>query len=217
MEPKVDFGRRVPFGPGGQFLGIGRDGWVFVYLGERAPDVRVMVMPEGSPGKSRLVIHALWVRASAGPQSPASLAPTDIRDLVLGKIESMLNTPGYAGAVLGSLRRSSGPDFSPVTDWKTAFRKAADLAVVGEEEGSLRIEVPAERVHSDEFYLTVARTFARALQRSKRPAVDIANASGVPRTTVHRWLKEARRRGVLAPARRGRVDNTSQPTEEALQ
>jgi transposase len=33
------------------------------------------------------------------------------------------------------------------------------------------------------------------------PAQTIAEANGVPVTTVHRWIREARRRGSLPPAR----------------
>lgn len=55
----------------------------------------------------------------------------------------------------------------------------------------------------DSFYRQVARLFlARRAEGSKAPALDISEAHGVPVTTVHRWVKEARRRGFLTPSGR---------------
>jgi hypothetical protein len=53
----------------------------------------------------------------------------------------------------------------------------------------------------DEFYRQVARVFAAAAAAEPRPAVRIAEANRVPVTTVHRWIKEARRRGLTPPSR----------------
>jgi hypothetical protein len=55
--------------------------------------------------------------------------------------------------------------------------------------------------YSDGFYGDVAAAYHRAVLRRLAPAQTIAEANGVPVTTVHRWIREARRRGSLPPAR----------------
>lgn len=57
----------------------------------------------------------------------------------------------------------------------------------------------------DGFYRRVADRYAELVITTNAPARDIAAESGVPVTTVHRWIREARRRGHLAPARQGTV------------
>ncbi len=66
------------------------------------------------------------------------------------------------------------------------------------------LQQPEGNKYDDEFYERVANHFVVRLEAGKAPARDIAQALGVPVTTVHRWVREARRRGYLAPTRRGR-------------
>jgi len=61
------------------------------------------------------------------------------------------------------------------------------------------------RGRPDRFYRDVARAYRDLAQSSARPAADLAEASGVPTTTAHRWIKEARRRGFLPPGRPGKA------------
>ena len=68
------------------------------------------------------------------------------------------------------------------------------------------VEVPEKGGrYPDEFYAGLARVYTNLVATSERPAADIAEANHVPVTTVHRWIKEARRRGFLAVGRRGRA------------
>jgi hypothetical protein len=55
----------------------------------------------------------------------------------------------------------------------------------------------------DAFYKRVALRYARVVEDTHAPAPVLAEEAGVPVTTVHRWIREARRRGYLPPARRG--------------
>ena len=57
----------------------------------------------------------------------------------------------------------------------------------------------------DEFYPLVARAYFEYSPRTRAPAREIANEAGVPVTTAHRWIREARRRGFLPPARKGKA------------
>jgi transposase len=65
------------------------------------------------------------------------------------------------------------------------------------------LDVPAGR-KPDGFYQRVAEVYAELAQLSRRPAADMAEASGVSAASVHRWVAEARRRGYLPRAEPGR-------------
>ena len=98
----------------------------------------------------------------------------------------------YSGA-------SGGPDAGPVQ---------ADHALAGVEAlldgpaASGDSDVPAGR-KPDGFYRRVAEVYAELAPLSRRPAADMAEASGVSAASVHRWVAEARRRGHLPPDRTG--------------
>lgn len=56
-----------------------------------------------------------------------------------------------------------------------------------------------------EFTERVAEHYRYHAARTSAPAKAIAEAHGVPVTTVHRWIREARQLGKLPPGRQGRV------------
>ena len=60
------------------------------------------------------------------------------------------------------------------------------------------------RGRPDIFYRQVADVYLEYAQASPRPACDLADEHGVPVSTAHRWIKEARRRGFLSPGRPGK-------------
>lgn len=55
------------------------------------------------------------------------------------------------------------------------------------------------------FYRRVAEAYVDVLSRTTAIAPALAEEAGVPVATVHRWIGEARRRGFLNPARKGRA------------
>jgi hypothetical protein len=61
------------------------------------------------------------------------------------------------------------------------------------------------RGRPDRFYADIADTYRHLAQTSRRPAGELAARHDVPVTTAHRWIKEARRRGFLAPGRPGKA------------
>lgn len=67
----------------------------------------------------------------------------------------------------------------------------------------LALTVPSDRRKPDEFYALVADTYLAQATLSNRAAQDLAEANTVPVSTVHRWLKEARNRGVLRLPQQG--------------
>lgn len=58
---------------------------------------------------------------------------------------------------------------------------------------------------ADDFYRRVAVFYRLAAEASGKPLLEIQTAAGVPKTTAARWAREARARGFLADANRGRV------------
>ncbi len=59
----------------------------------------------------------------------------------------------------------------------------------------------------DAFYAEVASAYRWLVieEGSRRPVLDLAKANRVPPSTAHRWIREARRRGILGPGVRGRA------------
>jgi hypothetical protein len=62
----------------------------------------------------------------------------------------------------------------------------------------------ADPEQQQQFYRRVAMAY-RQYAQVRPPAPAIAEEAGVPVTTVHRWVREARRRGYLPPGRQGKV------------
>jgi hypothetical protein len=55
------------------------------------------------------------------------------------------------------------------------------------------------------FSKRVAEAYNAAVLTTSKPATVLAAEAGVPVTTVHRWIREARLRGHLPPAKKGRA------------
>lgn len=85
-------------------------------------------------------------------------------------------------------------------------REPPQRPVPGEAEPSGRMPLRRpDRSDPEGFSRMVAEAYNEAVQTSHRPATLLAAEAGVPATTVHRWIREARQRGFLPPARRGRA------------
>jgi hypothetical protein len=54
---------------------------------------------------------------------------------------------------------------------------------------------------TDEFLQRLARAYRAAVVRGEAPNVAIAEGTGAPVRTVQRWVYEARKRGIMPPAR----------------
>jgi hypothetical protein len=67
---------------------------------------------------------------------------------------------------------------------------------------NLKLRVPEGQPKPDSFYKDVARLYGEVALNTPQPAVVIAKANGVPVRRVHGWVKEARRRGLMAPGER---------------
>jgi len=102
-------------------------------------------------------------------------------------------------ALTAFLRKVPEPD----PDWE--WQDDGDQVVV---RGGGQAREPLTRpdgTDPDGFSRQVAAAYADAALRTSAPAKRLADEAGVPVTTVHRWVREARQRGHLPPARKGRA------------
>jgi hypothetical protein len=200
-------GERVPTGPN-EWLAIGRDGWLYWYL-PYFHDVRVRVTP--ALGGRRLVISAVALEAylEGSPAEPVllpgsgkAISSADLRDLPIGRLEAIINVPENAAEVLDGLTSRRLPDYSPRCPLGRAYERAEALPL-RPADGSLVLPIPPGRSHGEDFYAGVASAYSTATVFSDRPIIAVAEANAVPVATVNRWVREARRLGMLAPTRRG--------------
>lgn len=179
----------------GRFSGyVTHDGWVY-WRRLGTPEVRVRVDATGP----RIAIIAVLVLPRGDlEESPATVRASDLRDVPLGQIEAMMNSPELAEFIRKSV---SGENI------RTPLSKAG-----GETKAMLRpptddqpylLHGVEDVPRPDDFYADLADKWSTAVSDGhKNPAAVIAGANGVSSSAVHRWAREARRRGVMAPSAR---------------
>lgn len=133
-----------------------------------------------------------------------------LAQIPLGRIEEIVNQPELA-AQLMSRFDVTGPSILDLAVEDGVAERLAQLDIASAPTPE-PLRIPAGRSYPDEFYSQVASTYAWHAATSSRPAAVIAERAGVGVSTVHRWVKEARRRGLMAPSSRNR--NGSTPSEE---
>ena len=77
--------------------------------------------------------------------------------------------------------------------------------------------IPASGRKPDEFYRSLAEQYSWLAAAGPRPAAILAAINHVPPSTVHRWVREARRRGLLAPGERSAVNRPARGGREGEQ
>lgn len=177
----------LSLGPATGRLLADRAGWAHW----RLPDGRhaqLRILDDG-----RLHLADLWLHGQ--------VTASELRSLPLGRLEVAINGPRPA-ALLRDL--FAVPPMSGSTDLSPGG-PGIDEAWLAEpveksKRRNLRVKIPEGRSRPDGFYAGIADLFSEAATQSLSPARDLAEANRVPVTTVHRWLKEARRRGLLGPA-----------------
>ncbi|HET6953861.1 MAG TPA: hypothetical protein VFI47_26085 [Acidimicrobiales bacterium] len=139
--------------------------------------------PEGAPSVRVRIgegddgrLHLVEMRIG-GPLSAELL-----RSIPLGRIEAAANAQLHPTAAPGGDAPAPAPASLP-----------ADLRNNG------------VRGYPDAFYGAVALAYRHLAAATARPVAQLAAANGVPVTTAQRWVKEARRRGLLAPGRPGKA------------
>ena len=131
------------------------------------------------------------------------IAARILRDIPLTRIEAAVNQPAYRDRLLHRLRGRQVAmqpfvwDKGKDADWWFAVPHPYVSPKIA-------VEVPSGRSRPDEFYEAVAAAYAYLATVSSRPAAEMADANDVPVSTIHGWVKEARRRGFLPAGERKR-------------
>jgi hypothetical protein len=173
--------------------------WVYTYHGggwvladnERGERVtaRFQATERGRLEPVELRLDGPVLDSSTLRRLPLTVMETFANTVWRGELEDMLDI-----APEGDLhdRNYMPPQFSePGSIRRSIVRKTA------------RLKIP-DGAKPDNFYQQVAKIYGHLARGSNRPAVELAEVNGVPVTTAHRWVKEARRRGFLAPGQKGR-------------
>jgi hypothetical protein len=169
-------------------------GWVRYYDDQHPEPVWVRVQQTLG---GRLVIRELYLSAD-NDLGTERLDSEQLRRLSLARIEAKLNQS--KDLVLKTIDEEPGPkEPRGPAERSPMVRTTTTIHVHGEGLGP-----PHPRPKPDSFYQQVARDYLDAASVSPRPAVNLAKGAGVPVSTVHGWVKEARRRGFLPPGQKGR-------------
>ncbi|NUV60647.1 hypothetical protein [Streptomyces sp. CAI-85] len=184
----------------------GAPGWFEVAF----PDVVPRILIKAVEKDGRWVVGNLILVSEA-------LDSAALKSIPIARIESLLNTRTVTAALFA---RQSGATQGP-PEGVTPFRAESeqlDTALSTYLDRSPRPSFPPpeaapqreplarpDGTDPDAFYRRVAEVYNDAVRETAAPAKVLAEEAGVPTTTVHRWIFEARRRGFLPPARKGRA------------
>jgi hypothetical protein len=90
-------------------------------------------------------------------------------------------------------------------DMHMRSREVLEDVPASAEKMTLVVKRPPRPPYPDSVYLTLANNYRWCVLVGLPPAQSIADANGVPVRTVYGWFREARRRGILEPGRKGRA------------
>ncbi len=135
-------------------------------------------VPEGAVLRVRAVEHADGRHHLDALEFEGEVTAALLRSIPVGRIEAAVNALEHPTGGTGR--------------WQAEVRIPDHL----------RAAAPG---YPDEFYESVARAYRSLAALSPRPVAELAEANDVPATTVQRWVKEARGRGLLPPGRRGKA------------
>jgi hypothetical protein len=144
----------------------------------------------------------------------AEITPEILRGLSVRRLEAELNAaprlePGQpypmgAAVVANFVRSVSDDELEPsLAELRDRAREQTRQARPKEPDRP-RLTRP-DGASPDEFYPRVAAAYSQYALLTTAPAKEMAAEASVPITTVHRWIREARRRGFLTRARKGKA------------
>lgn len=177
---------------------VGLVGQVFMRFAQRAV--------HDLPGQLRILVSLRELRVIAAEDG--GLSSPALRSLPFARISAAVNRPDVVSnlrdhlpAEAPGLPTETFPG-SPQSGWILGPVNSVGFRP------DLEIPIPDGRSRRpDSFYELVARRYLDQASISDRAAIDLAEANGVPVSTVHRWLKEARTRGLLRlPRHRSAAD-----------
>jgi hypothetical protein len=130
-----------------------------------------------------------------------NLTTDRLRSIPVAHIETLANTNTEFRPHI-----NGGPQ-NPMSKLHSAFRQQANPQLIAKA-GRRKPRKPLTRPdgsNPDAFYRQVAEAYRDAVKDTNKVAKVLAEESGVPVGTVHRWILETRRPGFLPPARQWRA------------
>lgn len=155
-------------------------------------------------GDDRLVITDVYMHAD-------EITPAAVRGMSISRLQAELTAAmhypsGSEATILGLAASTAGvATFRDGIPEPTLAELRARMPAAGGTERPERPRLTRPGGDPEEFYPLVARAYFEYAPKTRAPAKEIATEAGVPVTTVHRWIREARRRGFLPPARKGKA------------
>ncbi|MBQ1060043.1 hypothetical protein [Micromonospora sp. C41] len=182
-----------------RWVEFGSQGWVRVN-GLSDGDEKFLVHAKTREWEGRRVIIDLVV--TTDPWAPGVTAAT-LKSIPVGWIESAINAPEALAwlAERDVEKLQDDPTIVALQERKREYFEQLRPFVAEEMPKLTR----PDGTNPEGFYRLVAAAYVSAVASSGKPAAVIAESSEVPVATVHRWIAEARRRGFLPPARKGRA------------
>lgn len=186
----------MPIGPNGEWLAFDRSGtgWAKVVSPDLPGLMFVRITREAQPSGAPRRVPRFSICEMQCELDRSGINSAVIRRLPLERISATVNRPSHRASierciavVLVGLMIPR-----PQDDWQVDPPEPLshiDLRMVDIQQSGRR---------PDTFYADFAERFAYQASVSNKPAHDIANANVIPVSTVHRWAKEARRRGLLS-------------------
>jgi hypothetical protein len=192
--------------------------WVEVFHLDEDGLLRVVTLAkledrDGRLAITRLIIDAGAVDSATLRETPVSrieavansmLREPVLEDLVEGARRTKWLAKGVAFAVLCPSAELVTTD-SQITEYirSTLDAPPTESPTTGPEEHPRRPLERPDGTDPEGFSRRVAEAYNAVVMLTHRPAALLAEEAGVPATTVHRWIREARQRGYLPPAKRG--------------
>jgi hypothetical protein len=177
---------------------IGKGGWATLEQDKQAGGERVLVRLEPD-ADGRLRIRELHLLDTGEPVTAERL-----RAVRVSGLETILNLPAERAAIDAALKRAKTPDLEAAAGpFKPLVAEAERTYYLGD-------HLRYKHGYPPEWYEGVAAVYRRELNsdRRARPIAAIAAEAGVPRSTAARWVKEARRRGLIGGTKQGRAGDS---------
>lgn len=175
---------------------ISKDGWVSFPGPAELDGLHVRVRADGD----RLVITDLFVHGSA-------LDSEALRKVSISRLEAALNAPDddHLGRTLEAQAKLAreGRTWS---DDDLTLPKLRGRAPREDKKQRRRERLSRpDGKDPENFYRAVAFAYGEYAISTNAPAKELAEEAQVPVTAAHRWIREARRRGFLPAARKGKA------------
>ncbi len=182
-------------------LRIGDGGWC-AYFDPDLPGpvyVRFAVEDDGRLSVAEFFLPSAWQPITA---TALRLVPFSVIEATAnaGARASIVGRMGTAWVDVEAQLRTLGP--GQRGPGAKRYRIAAGPPGRGER---LQLGVPDSRPYPDAFYARVTDAYRYLVDNRQAPAPALAEANNVPVTTVHRWVREARKRGIMNAASHGKV------------